>query len=43
MVTIEMYWITGEKNPADIQIKFLPGTKFHKHFEFLMFDHEHIE
>ena len=43
MGAIEVYWIPGEENPADILTKLLSGTKFHKHLEFLMCDHEPID
>ena len=37
---IEVYWIPGEENPADIQTELLSVSKFIKHFKFLMCDND---
>ena len=43
MGAIEVFWIPGKDNPADILTKLLPGPCFHKHLEFLMYDYDPIE
>ena len=40
MDAIEVYWIPGEENPADIQTELLSVSKFIKHFKFLMCDND---
>ena len=43
MGAVEIYWISGKVNPADILTKNLSGPVFHKHVEFLMCNTEPIE
>lgn len=42
MGAVEIYWMSGKDNPADILTKNLSGPVFHKHAEFLMCDTEPI-
>ena len=36
MGAVEIYWMSGKDNPADILTKNLSGPVFHKHLKFLM-------
>ena len=38
MGAVEIYWMSGKDNPADILTKNLSGPVFHKHLKFLMYD-----
>ena len=42
MGAVEIYWMSGKDNPADILTKNLSGPVFHKHVNFLMYDIEPI-
>ena len=42
MGAVEIYWMSGKDNPADILTKNLSGPVFHKHLKSLMHNVEPI-